>query len=125
MKRKKRLKSRSVKTRRAYDGDSQKEGRRELVGRLLAERGFCEAGAIRAGFPRGTRPETGDEGAFAGINCSGEAHDVHEILPRSAGGSIDDESNLLVVCRADHEWIHQHPIEAKAFGLLASRYETP
>lgn len=51
------------------------------------------------------------------------AVDVHEIKPRSAGGSIYDPDNCLGVCRLDHIWIHEHPVEARQLGLLAHSWD--
>ena len=48
---------------------------------------------------------------------------THHILPRSQGGSLTDESNLLDVCHACHDWIHANPEMAKKLGLLKSRYQ--
>lgn len=47
---------------------------------------------------------------------------MHEVLARSAGGDILDETNLLCVCRACHDWIGQHPRKALELGLRQSRY---
>jgi hypothetical protein len=48
---------------------------------------------------------------------------VHEILPRSAGGDITDPANCLGVCERHHQWIHEHPIEARQLGLLQTSWE--
>lgn len=85
-------------------------GRREVVSRLLRERPWCEAGCRIANSPRPS-------------SCAGQSVDVHELLRRSAGGSIVDESNLLCVCRPCHDWIGLHPREAIALGLSLSRYD--
>lgn len=54
--------------------------------------------------------------------CDGLAVDAHELLARSAVGSITDESNIILVCRSCHDWIGAHPREATALGLRRSRY---
>jgi hypothetical protein len=95
------LAQRSAKMRARYAGEG---GRAELVGRLLAERPACEAG-------------------IAGV-CAGRSVHVHEVLPRSAGGSILDVANLRAVCAPCHAHIHSHPRESRAAGLLGSRYAT-
>lgn len=92
---------------RIYDGDSETEGRRALVARLLQEHPWCEACELLK------RP---------GVKVALRSQDVHEILPRSAGGDILDESGLLVVCRPCHLHIHAHPKKAMELGLLKSRY---
>lgn len=104
MKRSGPLRVRSKKKAKQYAGTVDVEGRRALVARLLAERPECQAG------PR------------IGTACDGPSVDVHEILARSAGGSILDESNCLCVCRRHHTWIGDHPKEALALGLRKSRY---
>ncbi len=121
-------------------GTGRTEGRRELVARLLRERPYCEAGPRICAFLEGAEPEDaaklgalggyprhawvddGKGGVREGHRCDGLSVDVHEILARSAGGSILDEANCLCVCRADHLWIGDHPKEALALGLRASRY---
>lgn len=47
-------------------------------------------------------------------------HQIHHILPRSAGGQ-HEVGNLLHVCTAAHDWIHRNPHEARLRGLLQSR----
>jgi hypothetical protein len=59
----------------------------------------------------------------ARVRCAGRSVDVHERLPRSAGGSILNRSNLVAVCRTCHEWIGANRVEALALGLLVSRYD--
>lgn len=54
--------------------------------------------------------------------CGGLASHVHHVLPRSAGGTHDPE-NLLHLCEPCHTYTHGHPAEARALGLLRSRYE--
>jgi hypothetical protein len=54
--------------------------------------------------------------------CARLPCDVHELLARSAGGSILDDKNVLAVCRRCHDWIGAHPKEALALGLRRSRY---
>ena len=50
--------------------------------------------------------------------------DVHEIIPRSAwpGGYLDD-TNCVLVCRAAHNWIDDHPDEAHDLGLHGYSWE--
>jgi hypothetical protein len=48
------------------------------------------------------------------------AHHAHHVLPRSAGGQHDAD-NLLHVCGAGHEWIHQHPHASYQAGWLRRR----
>lgn len=52
--------------------------------------------------------------------------DVHEIIPRSAwaGGWLDD-TNCVVLCRAHHEWVGDHPDHAHAIGLHGWSWEKP
>jgi 5-methylcytosine-specific restriction endonuclease McrA len=81
----------------------QAERRRVLAG-LLEERGpGCEAGLHNV--------------------CTGQAVDGHEVLPRSAGGSIVDPANLKLLCRRCHEVITVNPEWSRAAGWTRSRYE--
>ena len=48
--------------------------------------------------------------------CWGALH-VHHIRMRSLGGT-DDEDNLACLCARHHDWVHLHPTEAEALGLL-------
>jgi 5-methylcytosine-specific restriction endonuclease McrA len=52
--------------------------------------------------------------------CSGDYEDVHELVMRSAGGSIIDPANCIAVCRRCHDWIHLHKSEAFDLGLIQS-----
>ena len=79
--------------------------RRKIVARLLEERPACEACKSLAGY-REERVYT--------LRQSG---DIHEIINRSQGGDILEESNLLAVCRTCHTWITSHPHEAQHVGL--------
>lgn len=49
---------------------------------------------------------------------SAEANDAHEIVPRSAGGSITDPANVRALCRSCHDWIHANPAQATAAGWI-------
>jgi hypothetical protein len=57
------------------------------------------------------------------VECS--AHlDPHERIPRSAwADGIYEFDNVLVVCRAHHRWIDNHPDEAHALGLHGYAHE--
>ena len=74
-----------------------------LVRRLLEERHDCEAG-----LPM----------------CTGRSVHLHELLARSAGGSIIDEENIITVCGACHTFITENRIESEKLGLRKSRYQT-
>lgn len=102
------LAKRSAKREKAYAGGDGVEGRRAFVARILRERPLCEAGARITWAP----------------SCGGTAasEDVHELLRRSAGGSIVDDANVIACCRRDHQTIHLNPREARAAGLLLSRF---
>jgi len=47
--------------------------------------------------------------------------DMHEVVTRGRGGSATDPANIILVCRAHHDWIGGHGPEAEALGLLAKR----
>jgi hypothetical protein len=53
------------------------------------------------------------------------ADDLHEPKFRSRGGSITDENNAAPVCRAHHDWIHTHEVEAARLGLAVSSWDDP
>lgn len=101
------IRRRSKKAAAKYAGP---DGRRAFVERILRERPWCEACERIV--------------AFGGWSCwlPHRSEDVHEVLARSAGGSILDEANVLAVCRAAHVWIGDHPKEAITLGLRRSRY---
>jgi hypothetical protein len=91
------MRRQSIKRRREQDV------RRKVLARLLEERGHgCEARVFNV--------------------CQGRAVDGHELLARSAGGSIIDAGNILLVCRRCHDWIGERPREATVLGLRRSRY---
>lgn len=87
--RKTRLRSRSAKMARLYRTE-----RVPLVKAMLEARPWCE-------FPLG---------------CTERSVDVHELLARSAGGSIVDPENLRTSCRAHNHWAEDHPTAAEAIG---------
>lgn len=70
--------------------------RREFVAGHLAETPWCEAR-----LP----------------GCEGKATEVHEMLRRSQGGSIFDDTITLSLCHACHRWITEHPDEAERMRL--------
>ena len=55
------------------------------------------------------------------IRCWGEL-DAHELLSRGRGGDYLDPENVTTLCRAHHDWCHDHPLEATAVGLLKSAH---
>lgn len=50
-----------------------------------------------------------------------QAVDAHEVVPRSAGGSITDPANIRLLCRECHDWIHRFPAAARRAGWLAPK----
>jgi 5-methylcytosine-specific restriction endonuclease McrA len=85
--------------------------RRPLVQRLLEERPLCEACPIFAAHD-------GKTTYSRKIAC-----DVHELIRRSQGGSILDESNLMTVCRPCHQRIGNYPQLAFDLGLAKHGWE--
>lgn len=85
--------------------------RRPLVKRLLEERPWCEACPVFAKH---------DEKITYSRNRS---VDIHELIRRSAGGSILDETNLMAVCRDCHIRIGNQPALAIELGLAKSKWE--
>ena len=107
LKRRAPMRRRSEKRRETYEREG---GRRDVVKAMLRDRPECEAGEHIVTFSGG-----------AWTDCQFWSMDVHEVQPRSQGGSIVDADNLLAVCRLCHGWIHEHPADAKVLGLLATR----
>jgi 5-methylcytosine-specific restriction endonuclease McrA len=85
--------------------------RRPLVEKLLLEKPYCEACPVFAEY---------DQLSVYRRNAS---VDVHEIVRRSQGGSILDESNLMCVCRPCHSRIGNYPKLAFELGLAKHSYE--
>lgn len=52
--------------------------------------------------------------------------DGHELIPRSRwpGGHLV-ATNIRLVCRRHHDWLHAHPVTATTLGLLAPSWERP
>lgn len=82
--------------------------RRELVAGLLAQRPRCEARDLIFVVDDKHR-------------CNLWSCDIHEVVTRARGGSILDPDNCRAICRACHDWIHDHPKQATSIGLLASK----
>lgn len=82
-----------------------------LVRRLLEEKPFCEACPVFAEH----------DGLITYRRQ--RSVDIHEIVRRSQGGSILDESNLLAVCRPCHNRIGREPELAFELGLAKHGWE--
>lgn len=85
--------------------------RRKLVVKILSERPKCEACPIFA-----------KHDGLATYKLS-PSTDVHELVRRSQGGSILDETNVLAVCRKCHNRIGQYPALAFELGLAKHGWE--
>jgi len=85
--------------------------RRALVAKVLKERPLCEACRVFAAH---------DGKATFNQHMS---RDVHELIRRSQGGSILDESNVLAVCRPCHVRIGNYPQLAFDLGLAKHGWE--
>lgn len=99
------ISNRSKKTEEKY------KERRPLVKRLLEEKPACEACPVFAKH----------DGLSTYIRQ--QSVDVHEIVRRSQGGSILDESNLMCVCRPCHSRIGNEPALAFELGLAKHSYD--
>lgn len=55
--------------------------------------------------------------------CDGRAVDGHELKSRARGGSITDETNIVLLCRPCHRRITEEPAWAEAHGWALSQYE--
>lgn len=127
-----RLRARSAKREALYAGTPDQEGRRAFVARMLGKRPVCEAGVriglrLRSAVLKSVDPGLSPDGIGTAtkvwVHCEVASVDVHEILARSAGGSILDEGNVLCLCRQCHDWIGNNPKAALELGLRKSRYE--
>ena len=105
MKRNQPLRRRSKKKEQEY------ELRRPLVQRLLAERPWCEACPVFAKH----------DGLATYVR--NPSNDLHELVRRSQGGSILDESNIMCVCRRCHQRIGNEPELAFDLGLAKHGWE--
>lgn len=56
-------------------------------------------------------------------DCSRNAHQIHHVTRRSQGGT-NELGNLLHLSHDCHAWVHAHPREARALGLLGSGHTT-
>ena len=46
---------------------------------------------------------------------------AHHVIPRGRGGT-DDPANGRWLCGISHKFVHSHPLEATALGLMRSAY---
>ncbi len=124
--RKKYMRRRSAKMEAMYAGDATTEGRRAMVKRICKERPICEAGEAIGTLLASIEVMALRDGELVQVRiwerCSRRTRDVHEVLSRSARGSILDEANTKAVCRPCHDWIGSFPKLATALGLRQSRY---
>ena len=76
----------------------------ETVKAFVRDRDFtCQAHKRRTGVPHG--------GTLV----------VHHLVPVGRDGTLrNDPENCLLICALSHAWIHDHPKEAEALGLLKS-----
>lgn len=56
------------------------------------------------------------------VQCAGRI-DPHHIIRRSQGGP-DTPENLVCLCRAHHSWVHEHPEQSYALGLLRRSWQS-
>ena len=99
------LNKRSNKTKEIY------KERIPLVKKLLQERPWCEA------CPKFALHDN------LAVYIRRPSQDIHEIVRRSQGGSILDESNLLAVCRPCHQRIGNNPQLAFELGLAKHSWD--
>jgi 5-methylcytosine-specific restriction protein A len=62
--------------------------------------------------------------------CHGkEATEAHHRRNRGMGSTrrpdTNEAANGLMCCADDHQWITEHPKEAREFGWIVSQYKTP
>lgn len=82
-----------------------------LVKKLLAEHAWCQACPIFA------------EHDNLAVYIRRPSQDIHELVRRSQGGSILDESNLMAVCRECHARIGNNPKLAFDLGLAKHAWD--
>lgn len=85
--------------------------RRALVAKMLNERRYCEACPVFAKH----------DNVVTYIRKG--SVDIHELVRRSQGGSILDESNCMAVCRECHMRIGNYPELAFQLGLAKHGWE--
>jgi 5-methylcytosine-specific restriction endonuclease McrA len=108
---KSKLKQKTPLKKRSKKMEAKYEDRRKLVSKVLKERPLCEACRVFAAH---------DGKSTFNHHMS---RDVHEIVRRSQGGSILDESNVLAVCRPCHIRIGNYPQLAFDLGLAKHGWE--
>ncbi len=59
-----------------------------------------------------------------GRGCGNRGEVVHHVIRRSQGGS-NLIANLRLLAYDCHQWVHDHPTQARAIGLLESRSDSP
>lgn len=88
---------------------------RKRAATVSARREAVRSAMVRAGW-RCEAPAYGAPGV-----CWGPC-DPHEPLTRARGGSIVDPSNIVIVCRFHHSYLHDNPAWAVSVGLLRSSW---
>ena len=58
--------------------------------------------------------------ASTGVLHMGEIDPHHRISRARDSERALDPDNLIALCRRHHDWVHAHPLEAEALGLLKS-----
>lgn len=109
--RKSQLKRTGFSRRRSKKMEETYKERRKLVERMLAERPYCEACPVFAKH----------DGMVSYVRFG--SVDIHELVRRSQGGSILDESNCMAVCRGCHRRIGENPELAFYLGLAKRSWE--
>ena len=57
------------------------------------------------------------------VHCGGQAHSIHELIPRSlAPDNWDRARNRVLLCGRDHRWAQEGPLD-KALQLRAEADE--
>lgn len=58
--------------------------------------------------------------------CAGRGSQWHHRRSRSVrDGHTHCPCNGVLLCKTCHDWVHSHPFEARAIGLIVSRYSEP
>lgn len=85
--------------------------RQPLVAKMLGQYPYCQACGVFAEY----------DGKI--VYQKNPSQDIHELVRRSQGGSILDETNLLAVCRKCHDRIGKYPQLAFDLGLSKHHWD--
>lgn len=82
---------------------------------------------LRKEYDLASRQDTADRDKSRCVICHAPAHDVHEIIPRSAFGYDKSEllfniKNRVCLCRDHHSLAHNFEMRCKLLNMLKKKY---